>query len=246
MKKEWIELCKNTLMEKPDHYFDFRKVFRNKLVVFPRKMLDDLSLDDLGHAKAKLSYLSRNYINSEAFEAAQEQWHRIVERQAYGSAGFHTYNHLRKASMNTHRRGIVVQGPCIQSVVLTKLGDDTIIDVFFRSTDPFRRLPADMIFIRDVLLPPFKVKPIDIRAHIVNLATNPWHIPVVLNNIPEPVKFMREVKKADPVAWKQIAFCMSRVLDPKYKSKLSMVIRMRKFTQERLSKTTISQLRSIM
>src|SRR6218665_82478 len=134
-----------------------RKIFRGQQIKF--KSLDDsLQLETVGYTKAKMRQLERNYLVPESIETALALWkvYRHKHRNNYDSIGISTMGHLMKTKTTERRAGVSAMGPCMQSVVITNLGpEDVAIDVYYRTADLLRKFPADLIFLRDVLLKPF-------------------------------------------------------------------------------------------
>jgi hypothetical protein len=116
----------------------------------------------------------------------------------YGSASFHTYNHFVKGGSN---RNASEQAPCLQSIVITWLDKrHAAIDVWYRSTEWFKKYVADIVFIRDVLLEPFDLSDMDIAVtfHFANVTIHPGYWAVVLPHIADPISEMERIRERDP------------------------------------------------
>lgn len=77
-----------------------------------------------------------------------------------------------------------VMGPCIQAVTLTLLKKSTAIDVFYRTTEVFKKFPADLVFLRDELLKPFQFMPRhpieSITFHFANVTVHPMYFVTII------------------------------------------------------------------
>ena len=125
----------------------------------------------------------------------------------YGSVSFTTYGHNLKGGEYVEEveakksRIASVQGPCLQSVSITWLQKDQAwIDVFYRSTELFKKFPADLVFIRDVLLDPFDFSGMELTltCHFANVTVHPMFWATVLPHIDDPLDEMERIKEKDP------------------------------------------------
>ena len=78
-------------------------------------------------------------------------------------------------------------GPCLNSFVLTWHDGKTTVDVFYRTTEYGKKFPADLIFIRDTLLPEFDLTSAPLEAinfHFCNITVTPMYslIPMICLN----------------------------------------------------------------
>lgn len=218
MKDEWLEQCLLLSRTKADFYSGARKIIRNVHFTI-EKPSDDLTLADCGFTKSKQSMLVRNYLNEESRDAGLKLWRRRVEQAKYGSVGVSTYNHFVKggghrslfAEMHEKRRAkeegreykigrASVMGPCIQSFVLTLLNDKSVaVDVFYRTTELFKKFPADLVFLRDVLLPPFKLgdRLREINFHFANVTCHPMYFVTIIPLLDDPIEALEKLRKKD-------------------------------------------------
>lgn len=199
MKNGWIKQCL-VLSEKPAHFYSgCRKILRG--IAFTIAPSNDLTMADSGFTKSKTSMLIRNYLNEPARQAGLELWKKRLGQGTYGSVGFSTYNHFKKGNVDGSSKRGSVMGPCIQSVVLTLMKNNRVeIDVFYRTTELFKKFPADLVFLRDVLLPPFKVKPALIRFHFANVTLHPMYFVTLIphfDTFEEVRAVLDDIKKRD-------------------------------------------------
>lgn len=200
------------LAETPaDFYSGCRKIIRGRMLEYDD--LDaDLKMEDAGFTKSKLRQLQRNYHVVESREAAQVLWRQRLEQDKYGSVGFHCYNHLIKGAKQISHWNRVnekiqgsslrasVMGPCIQAIDITLMPKGKIgIDAFYRTTEFFKKFPADLVFIRDDLLQGFdRIKEVDtIRFHFANITLHPMYFVTVLPHLKDPYAALDRLKKKD-------------------------------------------------
>ena len=137
----------------------------------------------------------------------------------YGSVSFTTYNHLIKGSRVVNGeipkdRGIgSVFGPCIQSVVITWINPEiSSVDVFWRTTEWYKKLAADLILLTDFLLPPFELRDFDITCHFANITMNPMYFISLIPCLPDPIASLDLIKSRDPNFHRRVVSCLNRSL----------------------------------
>jgi hypothetical protein len=196
LKDEWVFRCLSLARKDADLWEAAqRKILRQRSITF-EYWDDSLQLEDVGYKSAKLKQLERLYLNEESRAAAVELWmkRRCIAR--YGSVGFHCYNHFVKSAARDSE-----QGPCLQSVVITWLNkSEAGIDVGYRSTEWFKKFPADIVFLRDVLLEPFDLSGMQftVTFHFANITIHPGYWATVLPHLPDPISVMERVREHDP------------------------------------------------
>ena len=174
------------------------------------------SIEDLGYTKYKLTRLHDQYFVEEAFDVAMMLHTENVKRRKYASSAFHCYGHLLKATFENRSKRGSVMGPCLQSVVVTLLPHEkrTKIDVFWRTTEAFKKLPADFIWLRDYVLPripgqeEFPIHGFTFR--FVNVTIHPMYFATAVPLLPDPVATLELIKDRDPQMWMWIGKWMVR------------------------------------
>ena len=239
MKKEWLHHSIRLSCIEADFYAGERKILRQRKITF-KDTTSDLSLTDGGYLNGtKMSLLKKNYFNPEAHAAALSLWTHRQDMAKYGSVSFildedpqteppeyidfgvsfNTFNHVIKGSRVLNGqipedRGIgSVFGPCIQSVCITWLSPDTsAVDVFWRTTEWFRKFPADLILILDHLLPPFNLKKFDITCHFANITIHPMTFISLIPSLEDPITDLDRIKKKDPYFHGRVLKRLARTL----------------------------------
>jgi hypothetical protein len=193
-----------------------RKIFQNKQ--FVTKLDSSLSIENIGYTKYKLTRLHDQYFVKDSFDVAMMLHERNIKRRKYASSAFHCYGHLLKATdQNRSKRGSVM-GPCLQSVVVTLRPHErrTSVDVFYRTTEAFKKLPADFIWLRDYVLPHIpgqdQYPVVDVRFHFVNVTIHPMYIATILPLVPDAIATLELIRDRDRAMWAWSGKWMARYL----------------------------------
>lgn len=264
MKQEWVDVVLKLSAQKADFYSGARKIIRATDFTFdddPLAMDDALLMADCGFTKSKMSMLVRNYLNEESRDAAIKLWDRRLEQAKYGSVGFSTYNHLikggglrnpwelaqAKKSGKPYRASVM--GPCIQSVVMTLLNKkETSVDVFYRTTELFKKFPADLVFLRDILLQPFNFKtaPIkEITFHFANITCHPMYFVTVIPHLDDPIAELEKIRKKDKYFFDWIVKWSARYLCKEHMrgiQKFAQALRVQSDAQKRITPAKMKKL----
>lgn len=199
----WLNFTKAQLKTKEYFHVSGKRISRNVLLEVPyaRLFKNEISLDMLGFSKRKIIMLTEYYLNTESVRVAKYQLENRIEKGTYGSVGVSTYNHFAKKERPMH-------GPCIQSVVFTHVvGGKISVDVFYRTTEIFKKFAADLIWLSTIFFPQFpmiKDKRGTIRFHFANTTFHPMYWAVSAPYLEDPVEELNDVKKIDYVMWKGI------------------------------------------
>jgi len=206
LKQEWVDYCLGFAAEPADFYSGCRKILREKRMLF-QQLDPSLQLADAGFTNHKMRYLMRAYMHEESLRVAVDLWARRRVQDKYGSVGVTCYNHFIKggdsiADVEAKKsKRASVMGPCIQSVVITYLNKRTYaVDMFYRTTELLKKFPADLVFARDVLLPPFDFTGMtceSINCHFANVTIHPMYFATVLPLIPDPVRALELLRERD-------------------------------------------------
>lgn len=185
MKDKWLNDCLQLGLT-AGYNVSCRRIHHNITLEYP--LNDSLQLSDAGYTSAKLKQLIRHYFQPESHATALRLWANV---KAYGSVGITTYNHLIKSEKKSIRSSVM--GPCIQAVTITKAHHYQRVDVFYRTTELCKKFPADLVFIRDVILKPFELTNPILTCHFANVTLHPMYLPIVLAHTPEPVAYLKKL-----------------------------------------------------
>ena len=74
------------------------------------------------------------------------------------------------------------------------------IDAFYRTTELLKKFPADLVFIRDILLKDFDFSDMEfmgLRCHFANITVHPQYFVTVLPHLDDPIAELEKLKKKD-------------------------------------------------
>lgn len=169
---------------------------------------DPLILEDCGYTSAKMSHLRRLYLHEESRDMAIKLWNLRRTKTTYGSVCFTTFNHLLKNDITKKSKRASVMGPCLQSVAITQLKGggkaQYRIDVFYRTTELFKKFTADLIFIRDILLEGFDFSGMEfmgMTCHFANMTLHPQYAVTVIPHLKDPITELEKLKSRDRYYW---------------------------------------------
>lgn len=189
---------------KADFYTGARKILRNRHFSFD-SIGPELQLFHAGYTESKRRALIKLYQHEESLETAVKLWDRRLGQKKYGSVSFHCYNHLIKNDPDKKSKRASVMGPCIQAVSITYLeSKETAIDCFYRTTELFKKFPADLVFIRDNLLPRFNFETAPVREinfHFANITCHPMYFVILTPWMDDPVAEFERIRKIDNYFW---------------------------------------------
>lgn len=221
MKSEWVDAVLLMSVKKADFYSGCRKIIRGKSILF-EDLWDDkdpLILEDAGYTPAKMAHLRRLYVHEESIEAAVKLWVLRRSKTSYGSVGFTCYNHFVKNDAIKKSIRASVMGPCLQSVVITQVKGggkaSYFIDVFYRTTELLKKFPADLVFIRDVLLEDFDFSGMEflgLTCHFANITVHPQYFVTIIPHLENPIDELEKIKKRDPYFYEWIVKWTARYL----------------------------------
>lgn len=144
-----------------------------------------------------------------------------------------------------------VMGPCIQGVTLTLLPKrrGTALDVFYRTTELFKKFPADLVFLRDVLLPPFQLSeqsPVEtLTMHFANITCHPMYFVTIIPHLDDPIKSLERIRVKDKYFFDWCVKWTARYLVPQYFrgiEKFAQAMRVRGDALARIDKATMREL----
>jgi hypothetical protein len=259
MQDDWLKHSLALARTEADFYSGARKIIRGRSLLWT-KVKNDLQLEDCGYTKSKQSMLVRNYLNVESRDACLKLWERRLEQNKYGSVGFSTYNHFvkggglrnpweiaqAKKSGKPYRASVM--GPCIQSCTITLLKKGEVaVDMFYRTTELFKKFPADLVFIRDVLLPPFDLGKsiVEMRFHFANITLHPMYFVTVLPLLDDPIGELERIRKADKYFFDWIVKWSARYLCKEHNRGIDKFAQALRVQKDALNRITGSERKDI-
>lgn len=216
MIKDWIDACMANSIRPATFYSGARKIIRGRQIIFD-DLDNDLAPIDAGYTNMKMGLLRKLYLQEESRDMALTLWDRRLEQGTYGSVGFSTYNHLLKNDPAKKSKRASVMGPCLQSVCLTLTKDgQTEVDVFYRTTEVFKKFPADLVFLRDTLLADFKMDFSSMTCHFANITVHPMYAVTIFPHMDDVIKSLERIKVADRYLYDWIVKWSARYLCDEY------------------------------
>lgn len=138
-RKSWPQSLVKKCIQKPAFmYSGVRKIVQG--VTYELKSLPELEYSDLGYGRNKHPQLLRNYWNPDEIERVKKLLkHR--EKQSFTSVAM---------SMRASEKDSRSQGHCMQTMVVTKTKDRTIVEMQYRSTEVILKFGGDLVFLPHV------------------------------------------------------------------------------------------------
>jgi hypothetical protein len=115
------------------------------------------------------------------------------------------------------------------------------IDVPYRTTEQFKKYPADLVFLRDVLLEPFDFDGLSLKSltcHFASTTCHPMYFVTILPHLDDPVLALESIRKHDDYFSQWCRKWTARYLCPEYSrgiQKFSQALRVRKDALERIN-----------
>ncbi len=217
MRDEWVDMCLELMFRPADEWASNRKILHN-VVYTMEELTNDLTLNDCGYTKSKMSMLRRLYLVEESRDAVVPLWeNRRGKQRKYGSVSFTCSGHSTKSDPTKGSKRASVMTPCIQSMSLTYHGNHTTeAHAFYRTTELFKKFPADLVFIRDELLPPFGAMPDRLTFMIANMTLHPMYFAVLMPHLNDPVRTLARLRDVDRKFHDYIVKATSRYFIPEF------------------------------
>lgn len=253
MKQFWIDSSLALSAKTADFYSGARKILSPVTLTYkgdPFLAKYNLTIRDSGFTQSKMSMLKKNYYLEESIIAAKKLWKERVARDKYGSVGFSCYAHYVKGDVGGHTPRGSKFGPCIQAVTLTYNKRKTTVDVFYRTTELFKKFPADLVFLRDVLLAEFDFKkaPIErVNFHFANVTCHPMYWITLVPHLDDPIKELEKIRRLDKFFWQWIIKWSARYTCDEYSNgiqKFSQALRVGTMAKELIGKSTMKKLQA--
>jgi hypothetical protein len=185
LKHQWVDAALFYARRPSPLTINSRKVHRNVNVSFYPD--EGLTVADCGYTTHKMHDLERLYFHKESHATAVALW---TQNKPH-NVGFTTYAHLTKVS-GIHGK----QGPCLQCVTITRTARGPVANAVWRSTELLRKFAADLIFLRDLLLPAFGTI-FEVRCEMHNCTIHPLDFLTIVPHIADPITEIERIRKGD-------------------------------------------------
>ena len=246
LSQDWVHKSLKLSAQPADFYSGCRKILRRQFPLQFRSFDSSLKLADCGYTKSKMTMLTKNYLHEESQQIAVTLWNFRRSQAKYGSVSFTTFNHFVKRhdtaeeAIAARGKRASVFGPCIQSVSITWLTKTTAaIDVHYRTTEFFKKFPADLVFIRDVLLAPFDFDGMSytVNFHFANVTLHPMYFITIVPLINDPINELEKLKASDLFFYNWVLKWTCRYISAKHArgiDKFAQALRVKKDALERV------------
>lgn len=220
MLDDWLTTALRFSRRKADFYTGARKILCNRHFSFG-SLDPELQLSHAGYTEMKRKALIKLYQHDESREAGKFLWERRLVQKKYGSVSFHTYNHYIKNDPAKTAKRASVMGPCIQAISLTHLeSNQTVVDCFYRTTELYKKFPADLVFIRDNLLDGFDFSEAPVKRvnfHFANITCHPMYFITLLPWVDDPEDELDRLKAVDPYFFQWVIKWTARYICDEHK-----------------------------
>lgn len=217
MKNEWVNMAAALMVQPASEWSSNRKILNNVVWTFNNPHDPSLTLGDCGYTKSKMSMLKRLYLVEESRDAVVPLWEKRRDQQKkYGSVSFTCCGHAVKADPTKGSKRASVMTPCIQSVAVTYHQDHRKgATAFYRTTELFKKFPADLVFLRDELLPPFG-KLDYLTFMFSNVTVHPMYFAVILPHLDKPIRMLSTLREVDRKFHDYVVKATSRYFIPRF------------------------------
>ncbi len=185
----WLGLCEKLAFMPADYYSGVQKIIHHQSIEIQVKKIGEIDYYGYSEKGNKIKALRKHYLDEDSIQNAANQIQEIVRKNRYGSAGF---------SMRGDEKKWTKQDFCIQASVVTHVpGNELELTVFYRTTEVIKKFAADLVFIKEVVLPYFNDVSYNVNFYFNNVTVHPMFFPILLAHEPQPVEFLKSLKAND-------------------------------------------------
>lgn len=248
---EWVALCVEQAMTPAQFYTGCRKIHTGMTAEFKGPLDDSLQIGDCGFTQSKLTMLRRLYWNDEHAEKVAALWAARQRKGRYGSVSVSTYHHITKSDPTKRSSRASVMGPCLVGVGFTLLNKtDVCVDAWYRTTELFKKFPADLVFIRDTVIPGIGVRPdkvVMLRCHFANVTSHPMYAVTWIPHLADPIAVLEQLKEKDRRFFDWVLKWTGRYICPEHHrgiAKFAQALRVQQDAYNRIKGEELETLRS--
>lgn len=169
-----------------------------------------MTLEHTGYTNNKLQMLQRNYYNPDSIKRAKSDLAWRIKNKKYGSGAFDFRGIPKKGTKQDY---------CIQSCVISFYPQKkaTTIQVFWRTAELIKRFRADILFLRDFILPHFKEEleaapPFQIDFRFANATFHPMMTVLLIEQLPDWRFHFNRIKEENPKLFRSMMYWAWRYL----------------------------------
>lgn len=235
MLDQWVDNGLELDLQRPNFILSNRRIFTSRKLSFTFPC--SIGLDDCGYTGKKLNDLTKSYYHKDSFEGALALWEKRGPKP--GSVSFSTMIETEKSHTDSSRISSKI-GPCLGVVSISRWPDERlVVDGFWRSTEYYKKFPADLIWI-DRLLEPFQIpKGTILNCYFANLTLNAMYNAQLLVHLDNPVAHLKHLAKLDPQFHKNVCRNLRYYLmDNTGIKKFAQALRVEMFVKESMRPST--------
>ena len=205
-------------------------IYQNLEWVVPAKLLledTEMTPASIGYTDTKIRMLKTHYENPETIARAKSDLDDRLRDKKYGS-GVWDFRGLEKKTTK--------QDFCLTAGVIAYYPPKKHTSIFirYRTVELIFRYRADLIFLRDVILPQFDletVPPDTITFSFVNATIHPMFYIMLLLDHPKPLRLLTRIQRESPEFYHQVQRWTKIHLEGGYKS-YQTAARVQKFVEK--------------
>lgn len=217
MKEQWLKHCHELLFTDGQIPIGGGKyVLQNQVLKFT-DIGPELDPSFGAYTQSKITSLKKAYTHEESIDMAIKLWDMRKNGRKYHSVGFSCYNHVVKSHANNHLSSII--GPCLQAVVVSGFKEEARIDIYYRSTEVFKKFSGDLVLIRNHFIPLFDFsfkKLTSVTMHISNVTLSPTYFPIPLVQMEDPIRLLRRLRRKNPEFYRGASRWIRIYFDPEH------------------------------
>ena len=244
MKDAWIQHCLELCERPADLYSGCRKIIRNVQLEFPFNRT--IRLSDAGYSAAKMKQLERNYLHQESIDAAVGLWDEYRSKPKYRSVVFSCFRTLVKDHKGP--RGSKM-GSCLLAVTITMLSSKEIaINLHYRTTEFFKKFPADLVFLHERLLTGFDFSGMMVKGVTIffdNVTIHPMYFTTIIPHLEDPIWELEKIRESDQYFYDWLMkWCSRMLIDSQVRGieKFAQGMRVKTDAENRISQSMKRQL----
>lgn len=221
-----------------------QSIYQNLEWVIPAKVLledEEMIPQNIGFTDTKIRMLKTHYENPETIARARKDLDDRLANRKYGSGVWDFRGTQKKTTKQDY---------CLTAGVIAYYPPKKHTSIFirYRTVELIFRYRADLIFLRDVILPQFDLQtapPDTITFSFVNATIHPMFYIMLLLDHPRPGRLLDNIEDCNPIFFKQVRRWTLIHLDGGYQ-KYQTAARVQKFINNQYPVSRIKRLRSLL
>lgn len=216
LMKEWARFVANQAVIEPYIIAGSQMIYSNLEWTIPAELLlkDKLmKVENIGFTPTKISHLTRHYENPLTIKRAKHDLDQRLANRKYGSGVWD----FRGETKTTTKQDFCLTAGVI-AYYPTKA--HTRLFIHYRTVELVFRYRADLIFLRDIIFPQFKLErmpPDTLTFRFVNATIHPMFHIMLLIELDDFDRHMLRLKRLNPKGYHEISRWTLIHLEGKYK-----------------------------